>query len=140
MVSFVFPGSGDGPDDETAVRRDIVLLTDLLRGGRSGESGTTFMSNINCTPEYAVWSHVASVFSAWGPGNSGCPNNNDAAAMAVTGRLEVDRVVGAVVNSPEARDERTGLGHPFSSLAAEAVAKFSADDVEHFVNNFDDLR
>ncbi|RPD63572.1 hypothetical protein L227DRAFT_394454 [Lentinus tigrinus ALCF2SS1-6] len=115
--------------DEVGVRRDILLLSTLLDGIRPADTTATYKSNINQTGELGAWSYVASILSARDPDT----------AVAITGRLEPDRIVAAVVTS-SFRDELSKIYHvPSSSVTEEGDKGTALERVERFLENIDEL-
>ena len=135
------PHSSQRLDDVATVRRDILLLSTLLEGVRPGDSTTTCKSNINQVGDLAVWSHVASIISAWSPGDSQSPTNGADAgtSVAVTGRLEPGRIV-AAVGTTSSTDDKSELTQTCSLQLAEEIANMSGTHVARSLGSLDSLQ
>ena len=108
---------------------------------RPGDSTTTYKSNINQVGDLEVWSHVASIISAWSPGDSQSPRNGvDAGtSVAITGRLEPGRIV-AVVGTTSSTDDKSELTQTCSLQRAEEVANMSGTHVARSLGSLDSLQ
>ena len=101
----------------------------------------TYKSNINQVGDLEVWSHVASIISAWSPGDSQSPTTDADAgiSVAVTGRLEPGRIVAAVGTTSPA-DDIPELTHTRPLLLAGEATKMSGVHVARSLGSIDRLR
>ena len=110
---------------------------------RPGDSTAAYKSNINHVGDLAVWTHVASIISAWSPGEAQSPTTDaDADAgisVAVTGRLEPGSIVAAVGTTSPA-DDIPELTHTRPLLLAGEATKMSGVHVARSLGSIDLLR